>query len=152
GHPNNLAATAIPALLRVFGIPFTLPIVLGLFVLFMAGQLWLRRWLDVFVARIENSFVVKLRAQLYEAMVHADWLFFTRQRGSDITQVLTDEVERIGSGTQQLLGLLSTAAVGSVQLAFAFLLAPGLTALAICCGGLLLLANRPVTRQTEALG
>ena len=151
-HSTNLAATAIPAFLRMIGIPFTLPIVLGLFVLFTAGQLWLRRWLDVFVARIENGFVVTLRGQLYEAMVHADWLFFTRQRGSDITQVLTDEVERIGFGTQQLFGLLSTAGVGLVQLAFAFLLAPGLTALAICCGALLLLASRPVTRRTEALG
>jgi ATP-binding cassette subfamily C protein len=118
----------------------------------MSGQLWLRRWLDVFVARIENGFVVHLRAQLYDAMVHADWLFFTRQRGSEITQVLTDEVERIGSGTQQMLALLSTAGVALVQLAFAFLLAPGLTALAICCGALLLLAARPVTRRTEALG
>lgn len=81
-------------------------------VLFMIGQLWLRRWLDVFVARTENGFVVQLRAQLYEAMVHADWLFFTRQRGSEITQVLIDEVERIGSGTQQMLALLTTAGVG----------------------------------------
>ena len=152
GHPDNFVATAIPALLRVLGMPFTLPIVLGLFVLFMSGQLWLRRWLDVFVAKMENGFVVQLRAQLYEAMVHADWLFFTRQRGSEITQVLTDEVERIGSGTQQMLGLLSTVGVGLVQLVFAFLLAPGLTALAICCGGLLLLADRPVTRRTEGLG
>ena len=84
--------------------------------------------------------------------MHADWLFFTRQRGSDITQVLTDEVERIGFGTQQLLGLLSTAAVGLVQLGFAFLLAPGLTLFAICCGALLLLLDRPVTRRTEGLG
>ena len=114
-QPSNLVASAIPTLLRVLGIPFTLPIVLGLFVLFMTSQLWLRRWLDVFVARIENSFVVKLRAQLYEAMVHADWLFCTRQRRSEITQVLTDEVDRIGFGTQQMLGLLSTAGVALVQ-------------------------------------
>src|SRR6266567_5292332 len=150
-RPHNLVASAIPALLRVLGIPFTLPIVLGLFVLFMTGQLWLRHWLAVFVARMENMFVVKLRAQLYEAMVHADWLFFTRQRGSEITQVLTDEVERIGSGTQQMLGLLGTAGVGLVQLAFDFLLAQALTGLAICCGGLLLLAARPVTRRTKGL-
>ena len=152
GHPDNFVATAIPTLLRVLGIAFTLPIVLGLFVLFMTGQLWLRRWLDVFVARVENGFVVQLRAELYEAMVHADWLFFTRQRGSEITQILTDEVERIGFGTQQMLALLSTAGVGLVQLAFAFLLAPGLTTLAICCGALLLLAAQPVTRRTEKLG
>lgn len=150
-QPSNLVASAIPALLRVLGIPFTLPIVLGLFVVFMTSQLWLRRWLDVFVARIENSFVVKLRAQLYEAMVHADWLFCTRQRRSEITQVLTDEVDRIGFGTQQMLGLLSTSGVALVQLVFAFLLAPALTGLAICCGGLLLLVGRPVTRRTEEL-
>jgi hypothetical protein len=92
GHPSNLAASAIPALLRFLGMPFTLP------------------------------------------------------------QVLTDEVDRIGFGTQQMLGLLSTAGVALVQLVFAFLLAPALTGLAICCGGLLLLVGRPVTRRTEALG
>jgi ATP-binding cassette subfamily C protein len=84
GRPDNFVATAIPALLRVLGILFTLPIVLGLFVVFMSGQLWLRRWLDVFVAQIENGFVVQLRAQLYEAMVHADWLFFTRPCSSSL--------------------------------------------------------------------
>lgn len=66
GHPDNFVATAIPALLRVLGIPFTLPIVLGLFVLFMSVQVWLRRWLDVFVARIENGFVVQLRAEIQQ--------------------------------------------------------------------------------------
>ena len=38
-HSTNLAATAIPVFLRMIGIPFTLPIVLGLFVLFTAAQL-----------------------------------------------------------------------------------------------------------------
>jgi len=66
GHPNNLAASAIPALLRFRGMPFTLPTVLGLFVLFMTWQLWLRRWLDVFVAKIENGFVVQLRAEIQQ--------------------------------------------------------------------------------------
>ena len=66
GHPDNFVATAIPALLRVLGMPFTLPVVLGLFVLFTAGQLWLRRWLDVFVAKIENGFVVQLRAEIQQ--------------------------------------------------------------------------------------
>src|SRR5262249_22339453 len=50
-----------------------------------------------------------------------------------------------------MFALLSTAGVALVQLAFAFLLAPVLTGLAICCGGLLLLLNRPVTRRTEVL-
>jgi hypothetical protein len=77
GHPDNFVATAIPTLLRVLGIPFTLPIVLGLFVLFTTGQLWLRRWLDVFVAQMENGFVVQLRAQLAVTVVQY-WLEMTR--------------------------------------------------------------------------
>ena len=137
---------------RSLGLPLTLSVALGVFTAFMAAQIALRRGLELLNARLETAFTSHLREQLYAAMIRADWLFFTRQRGSDITQVLTDELQRVGSGTQQMLAGLGLAGLALVQVVLALMLSPVLTALALASGLVLTLMLRPFTRRAYALG
>lgn len=137
-------ATGLAGVWQATGLPLTLPVALGIFIAFMAAQIALRHSLEMLNARLETSFTSRLREELYAAMVRADWLFFTRQRASDITQVLTDELQRVGFGTQQLLTGLGLAGVALVQAALALALSPVLTALA--------LALRPLTRRAHEIG
>jgi len=137
---------------RGLGLPLTLPVALGVFTAFMAAQIALRRGLELLNARLETAFTSHLREQLYAAMIRADWLFFTRQRGSDITQVLTDELQRVGSGTQQMLAGLGLTGLALVQVALALMLSPALTGLALASGLALALMLRPFTRRAYALG
>ena len=129
GATRGIGQAAASAL-RSTHIPFTLAGVLAVFVAVMAMQAWLRLCLDVLNTRIETALTCFLRERLYRAMVGADWLFFTRQRASDIVQVLTEELQRVGFGTQQLLALLGLAGLAAVQVALALSLSPMLTALA----------------------
>ena len=143
---------AAASVLRSTHIPFTLAGVLAIFLAVMALQIWLRFCLDVLNTRIETSLTCFLRERLYRAMVGADWLFFTRQRSSDIVQVLTEELQRVGFGTQQLLTLLGTAGLAAVQVALALSLSPLLTTLALACGAAVALGLRPLGRQAHELG
>ena len=143
---------AASSALRMAHLPLTLPVVLALFVGVTAVQAGLRLCIDVLNTKIETAFTGFLRERLYRAMVGADWLFFTRQRSSDIVQVLMEEVQRAGFGAQQLLGLLGLTGLAVVQVALALSLSPLLTALALACGSALALGLRPLGRQAHALG
>jgi ATP-binding cassette, subfamily C, bacterial len=148
GRVGRMAAS----LFRAGHVPLTLSWALAAFVAAMAVQAWMRVTLDVLNTRIEADFTCHLRERLYQAMVGADWLFFTRQRSSDTVQVFTEELQRVGQGTQQLLALLGLAGVALVQMAVAFCLSPGLTALALGCGVLAALALRPLGRRVHRMG
>jgi ATP-binding cassette subfamily C protein len=143
---------AAASVLRRTHIPLTLAGVLAVFVAIMAVQAWLRVCLDVLNTRIETALTCFLRERLYRAMVGADWLFFTRQRSSDIVQMLTEELQRVGYGTQQLLALLGLAGLAVVQVALALSLSPMLTALALACGAAMALGLRPLGRRAHELG
>jgi len=154
GNPAGLGGVGrlAASLFRMGHIPLTLPWALAVFVAAMGAQAWLRVTLDVLNTRIEADFTCSLRERLYRAMVEADWLFFTRQRSSDMVQVFTEELHRVGYGAQQLLALMGTAAVAAVQLAIAFGLSPGLTLFALGCGVAVAAALRPLGRRVHEMG
>ena len=89
---------------------------------------------------------------MYEDLTRVDWLSFTRTRAADITHVLTAGLEMVGSGTQQLLLLVSTLVIAAVNIGVAFTLSPAMTALALGIGALLLLLLRPFNRQALHTG
>ena len=144
--------SAAAAVLRGAHLPATLAGVLAIFVAVMALQTWLRLRLDVLNTQIETTLTCFLRERLHQTMVGADWLFFTRQRSSDIVQVLTEELQRVGFATQQLLALLGLVALAAVQVALALSVSPVLTALALGCGAVVALGLRPLGRQAHELG
>jgi ATP-binding cassette subfamily C protein len=148
GRMGNLALSALHAC----HVPPTLPWVLAIFVTVMSAQAWLRAYSSVVNTRIETSFTCFLREQLYRAMILADWLFFTRQRSSDVTQALMDELQRVGYGTQQLLAMLGLVGVAAVQVLLAFSLSPALTMLAFACGAAVIFLLRPLTQRAHESG
>ena len=118
----------------------------------MAVQAWLRVTLEVLPARIVTDFTCFLRERLYRAMVGADWPFFVTRRSSDLVQVYSAELDRVGLGTQQLLVMMGLAGVALVQTCVAFALSPPLTLLAVGCGVAVALGLRPLGRRVHELG
>lgn len=78
-----------------------------------------------------------LAAEIYQAILHADWTFLTRRRSSDLTHYLTTELARVGTMASNFVALLSNAMVGALMLGLAFFYAPLLTLLVLVCFGLL---------------
>jgi len=142
----------IGRLLGLAGLPFTLPVILGVYVVLVATSAAASRYRDVLNMEIIQGFTHFLRNDLYEALTRVDWLSFTRIRSADLTHVLTVGMEMVGSGTQQLLLLVSTLAIAAVNLGVAFALSPAMTTLALATGALLLLILRPFNRQAMHTG
>ena len=151
GSGGNLMVF-IADLFRAAGLPLTLTVVLCVYVGIITLHTIARRYQAVLNAGIEHGFTRFLRNHLYESLAHANWLFITRNRASDITHVLTSELQRVGSGTHHFLLLISTGAIATVHVGLAFMLSAQMTALALACAGVLLLVLRPRNRKAHRTG
>src|SRR5690606_3964968 len=68
-------------------------------------------------ARLRLGFVDDLRRRIHTAVLAMEWSAFQRRRASDVTQILTQELGRIGLGTEFLLRLSSWVIEVAVTLA-----------------------------------
>jgi len=101
---------------------------------------------------IEYRFVAFLRTRLYDAIAHAQWLFISRTRGTDLSHALTTELDRTGLATYQLLWSLSTISVMAAQVVIAVRISAPLTLLVFGAGGLLAIALFPRLRAAREAG
>ena len=86
----------------------------------------------------------RLADELYEAILHADWTYLTRRRSSDLTHVLTVELDRVSQVLQSVIAVLSNGMVALLLLGLACHVAPRLTV--VLLGGVALLV--PWQRRT----
>ncbi len=86
----------------------------------------------------------RMADELYEAILHADWTYLTRRRSSDLTHVLTVELDRVSQVLQSVIAVLSNGMVALLLLGLACHVAPRLTV--VLLGGVALLV--PWQRRT----
>lgn len=153
---TSRASTSVTApmlsLLQTFGLPLCLETVLGLYILIISVHACLVRTQSLLTLTIQHSFITALRHHLYAALSNASWLFVSRLKASEITQVLTADMDRVGQGTYALLRLASTAIMTLVYLVLAAQLSPAMTTIVLVCGAVLALALRHQHHRTHALG
>lgn len=134
------------------GIRPTLAAVLGVYVAVMTANAFLARWQTVTSTELEQDVVSVMRTRLYDAVTRAAWSSFVRQRASNLTHVLTTEVERMGAAVSAFLGLGVKIVLGAVYLGFALALAPAMTGVAALAGVGLALALGRTTRAGHRKG
>ena len=120
-----------------------LPRGLGALLLVYVGVISLRAVLEIaeahVTARVESLGTLRLREQLYRALVRTRWDVLARLRGARVAHVLTQELEHVSLATNQVLrGVLELLIAGTYGLA-AILISPAL-ALVAAASALLLLA------------
>lgn len=150
--PNEPALALLEQLFAAVGLALTLAGGLGaVFALIAVRALlvWLR---ELTLSHARLALIDALRLELHQALAGADWPLLSRLRGSDLHQALTDEVDRVGQGTQHLLNFIVTACMAAVYAAVALVLTPLLTTVALLAGGLLLLTGLPLLRRARRLG
>lgn len=144
-------------LARGFGalhLPLSLSVVLVAYLLVMSARALLSRYETVNTFILQQRLVTRLRRRLYEAISHADWLFFVRSRPSSFVHTLTRELEAVGEATYTLFSWLVNAMVTGVYVVFALWLYPLTTGVVLASGSVLLLLRLKVNRaqdQGEAL-
>ncbi len=131
--------------------PLTLSVILGLFVGIKTLQAILRAASNTLSLRIDTAFICFLRDRFYRAMMDANWLFLTRSRGSELSDALLTELPSVSIVTRQLLMLLSSAVIASVQIGVAFVLSPTMTAVAVGSGVIMMAGLRRFRRRSFQL-
>ncbi|MGG4145893.1 ABC transporter ATP-binding protein [Paenibacillus algorifonticola] len=126
--------------------------VLAIFIGINVGQGLLQRQQTNQGFALLQSFVTKLRMDIYQALLQSNWAFFLGKRKSDFNHILSSELSRVNQGMQLSLRLVTTGIFTLVQIGLAFYLSYQLTLLILVCGGLLSLFSRKYTRGARSLG
>lgn len=143
---------AVTDLLAFFNLPLTLPVILIAYILIVALQSCLKRYQSVLSAEIIQGYSRYQYSRIYRSISHAQWLFIARNRASDITHVLTSEIQKVVSGTQFLLLFISSVFIGCVHLGLAFYISIPMTIAGVICGGLLLVLQLPKNKLSYNTG
>jgi ATP-binding cassette subfamily C protein len=151
GQASHISHGVTVALARV-GLRANLGLVLTLFVCLSGVRIAFSRWEAVSASALQYGFVSRLRDSLFRAVAGADWLFLSRCRASDLTYVMTSEIDRIGAGSYSVVALAETSLRAVIYAAFAFRLSPQVTIVVMLCGAAMAAALSGVHRRSLALG
>lgn len=99
-----------------------------------------------------NRFVDRLRGDLHAALLHVSWPVFQSLRSTDVKQILTIEVARLGLCHDALVNLGVAALALPTLLAAALLLSPPLTLITLVTSLLALLLIRRIGRSGFDIG
>lgn len=99
-----------------------------------------------------NRFVDDLRSTLHAALLHVSWPAFQRLRGTDVKQIITGEVARLGMCHDALLNLGIVALALPILFLSALLLSPVLTLSALLLSGPALLLIRRIGHDGFDIG
>ena len=143
---------AFAAAFHAVGFRPTLAAVLVLYVAIVWLQGLLQRRQTVLSADMQQEIMASLRNRLYRAIAGMRWIHFARARASDYSQLLTNEVDRVGTAAYYLIDLLVTAVVSLVYVGLAFRVSPAMTAFTLACGAILALTMRGTIGRARTTG
>ena len=149
--PSAFSATVDRAFRAVGQVP-SLGSMLVVYVAVAIGQSRLQSWQTRLSAAMRQQTEAVLRMRLYRAIGRAKWEFVARHRLSAFVQVLTGELDRIGTAAHDLVELAVTCLVVTVYVAIAVRLSPAMTALTLVSGGVLALVLRRRVAESHQLG
>lgn len=145
-------ARLIASGLRSVGLPPTLLILLGIFVILVSLRSLLGSMHGIAAYGVQLTMEDSLRTRLYRAIANANWLFVCRMRSTDFAHALTDEVGRVGVATAYAMTLLGNAVLAVLYIVIAFKLSTGMTAMVLVSGAMLAFVLRGRTRAVHDAG
>lgn len=129
-----------------------LPVILGIYVLVVLFYHLVERQITIRNTKIQHGFFRHMRVETYEALLHANWNFFIKNRKSDLINLLTAEIARSSAGTHSFLQFIASLLFTCIQIGLALWLSPSITVFVLLCGFVLLLFNRKFLKRSLALG
>jgi ATP-binding cassette, subfamily C, bacterial len=143
------------ALFRGFGADTPLSrllLLLALFAVLLALRSIIQAVRDIRVVELQSGFIASLRIRILKNLAEAEWGRVSRLRHARIAHLMSGDIQRLGTGIQFLLQLVSGVVMVAAQLVLAAVLAPILAGIlltgmvvGIYCGG-------PILGRARSLG
>jgi ATP-binding cassette subfamily C protein len=134
------------------GVPLNLPVLLLLYIGLNFGQSWLQRYQSILDFDIQQSFGVHISVRLFKAVAYADWQLLISKTKSDITNVIISELPRVYVGVSIFLQMMTMSLITLIQIAIAFLIAPGLTCIVLASALILFMFLQTFAKQSRRMG
>jgi ATP-binding cassette subfamily C protein len=150
--PVGSVASAVVATFDALSIPVTLAAVLVAYVAIVALQSGFRYLEQVRTTALVEDLKAELRQDVFAAIARAGWPYHLRRRGSDLLQVLNEEVFRAGDVASHGLAIVTMGATALVYLGVALYLSPLASGVAVATAALLLLVLRTRSARSRAAG
>lgn len=129
-----------------------LSLILGLYLIIVFGQNLINKMIITRNTEIIQTYSRQLRYDTYRSLLRTQWTYFLNKRTSDLVNLLTIELARVMGGINLFLTFITSLLFTIIQIGLAFWLSPGMTAIVLCCGGVLALLSRGYIRKSKALG
>ena len=132
--------TSTSPISKLFGfiqdIPVTigLPLILCFYVLLVIGQNLLQKNLTIRNITIIQGYIHKLRIEIYQGLLQANWTLFINRKKSDLINIFTAEMGRVTAGINVFLQLVSSVIFTLIQVGLAIWLSPRLTLFVLFSG------------------
>lgn len=134
------------------GLTWSIESALVVFVALVALQSWLALLRDRECHSLQLRFGDHLRQALYLSIAQSRWSFLAGRHSGELLNVLTSEVQRVGSGTFFMLRLFTVSLLTLAYIFVAFRLSAGLALLALGTGFLLWVLLRSTDRLSRQSG
>lgn len=145
-------AELVAGVLDTMGLSLRVPTVIGAYVLVVVCSAAIDRVHAVRTVVLYQSYVMALRARVYEGIARCRWVDIVRAPSASFVHTLTQEIERVAGAVSGTLGLLVSAVMTVVYVALALFVSPGTTLLVLACGAVLMGLLVPKTRLGRARG
>lgn len=155
GAPSGRLASSMAEVSGLFGIEsrfgqLTLMLILfGVLMIVRAGVLYVR---DINVIELQTGFVEGQRLRIAESLAAARWDQVAGLRHARITQLMSGDIQRIGTAAFVMLRCAVAVAMLVVQGVLVFMLAPLLALLTFGCLAVGAIVFVPVIRRSHELG
>ena len=133
-------------------IKLTLESVLVLYVLVIFVHASLTRFQTILNGKILNVFIHRLSVRVYRAVSYSQWQFLLQEKLSDLAQNLSSGIQKVGTGTQQSIQMMSGLFLVVFHLVIAFLLSPPLTGFVLLFLLIMVLFLRRYNQKSHDLG
>jgi ABC-type multidrug transport system fused ATPase/permease subunit len=107
---------------------------------------------DIALSRLQIGFVEHVRRGLAEKLAAAPWPAISRLQHARVTNMLTGDIQRVGSAALFTVQLSTAAVLTSFQIAIAFLLGPALAAVALVLIAVGAFASFAVLGRAHSIG
>ena len=151
GHSTGIARF-FESLFQTIHVKLTLESVLVLYVLVIFVNALLSRLQTILNGKILNVFIHRLSVRIYRAVSYSQWQFLLQERLSDLAQNLSSGIQKVGTGTQQSIQMISGVFLVVFHLTIAFLLSPPLTGFVLFFLLIMVLFLRRYNKKAHDLG
>lgn len=130
----------------------SLSIMLAIYVFLIIGQSFFQHRQLILNAKIQQNYVRYLREETYKSLLQANWSFFLNKRKTDLTNLMTTEINRVSAGIHMFLQFLAALVFTMIQIGIAFWLSPKMTLFVLFFGISLIYCSRALIRKSNKLG